>query len=258
MNRFDGRKVVITGGSRGIGLAIAERFVKEGASVIITGRGGTCADAAARLASNHKARVEAFEGNVAEEADARRLAARAKTLFGTVDILVNNAAIARRNRVEDISLAEWNEVIGVNYTGTFLTVRELLPLMRGVGGANIVNIASQAGKRGESLLVHYASSKAAVIGLTKSLALELAPEMRVNCVCPGLIETDMVLEHYEKRAAITGQRPEDVRAELVAKFPLRRLQSAESIASVTTFLASDEANDMTGQAINVTGGMVMD
>ncbi len=258
MTRFEGRNIVITGGSRGIGLSVAERFVEDGASLIITGRGGNSRDAAAALSSKYGTQVESFEGSVDSEEDMAALASHAKDLFGHVDVLVNNAGIAKRNRIEDISLAEWNEVIGVNYTGTFLAVRAMLPLMRGIKGANVVNIASQAGKRGEGFLVHYASSKSAVIGLTKSMALELAPDIRVNAVCPGFIETDMILEHYEKRAAITGQRPEEVKAEMVAKIPLRRMQSADSIANVTAFLASHEAEDMTGQAINVTGGMVME
>jgi NAD(P)-dependent dehydrogenase (short-subunit alcohol dehydrogenase family) len=256
--RFAGRSVVVTGGTRGIGRAIAEAFLTEGARVLITGRGESAVEVAARLAADHGREVLGFAGDVASEPDVRRLAALVKERFGQLDVLVNNAAIARRNRVRDISLSEWNKVMSVNLTGAFLVTRELLDLMRDRPDASIVNIASQAGKRGEALVSHYATSKAALIGLTRSLALELAPGLRVNAVCPGYIETDMILEHYRERGRLTGQSSEAVRDEMAARVPMGRLQSAESIAGVVTFLASDEARDMTGQAVNVTGGMVMD
>lgn len=257
-DRFSGKTAVVTGGTRGIGRAIAVGLAQQGARVVITGTDMSRTQAAAREISSEGGRpVEGIVCQVADESQVVALAAHVGRKYERVDVLVNNAAIARRNPILDISLDEWNEVYGVNVTGTFLTVRELLPLMTGPAPA-IINIASQAGKRGEALLIHYASSKAAQIGLTKSLALELAPRIRVNAICPGFIETDMILEHYQVQARLRGVEPEQVRGEMVAKIPLGRMQSASSVADVALFLASDSARDMTGQAINVTGGMVMD
>ncbi len=258
MSRFAERTAVVTGGTRGIGKAIASALAGEGATVLLTGTDAERSQQVAEeLAAKTGAAVLGTLCDVSKESSVQGLAAVAQDLLGHVDVLINNAAIARRNPIAQISLAEWNEVMSVNVTGTFLTTREMLPLMTGRAPA-VVNVASQAGKRGEALLSHYASSKAAQICMTKSLALELAPHIRVNAVCPGFIETDMILQHYEVQAGLRQISPQDVRAEMLAKIPLGRMQQPESIASLVLFLASDDASDMTGQAVNITGGMVMD
>jgi len=257
-SRFEGQVAVVTGGSRGIGRGIAAALAAEGAEVVITGTDTVRTEtAAAQIATETGQRVSGRACQVADENDVAALAGHVNQLHGRVDVLINNAAIARRNPVTAISTAEWNEVFAVNVTGTFLAVRELLPLMTGDSPA-IVNIASQAGKRGEALLTHYASSKAAQIGLTKSLALELAPRIRVNAVCPGFIETDMILEHYQVQARLRGIEPGQVRAEMLARIPLQRMQTVESVADVAAFLASQDARDLTGLAVSATGGMVME
>jgi 3-oxoacyl-[acyl-carrier protein] reductase len=258
MSRLDGRRAVVTGATRGIGRAIAARLARDGAQVLITGTNLERAEvAASELAKETGTPVHAAACDVSVEEDVRQLRRNAVELFGEVDVLVNNAAVAARNRVTDIPLQEWERVFAVNVTGTFLAVRELVPLMTG-DRANIVNIASQAGKLGEALLVHYSASKAAQINMTKSLALELAPRIRVNAVCPGVIETDMILEHYQVQSVLRGITPEAVRDEIVARTPLARLQTPRSIAAVVAWLVSDDALDMTGQSVNVAGGMVMD
>lgn len=257
-HRFEGQVAVVTGGTRGIGRGIAVALATEGARVVITGTDAARTEAAAvQITAETGQQVTGCACHVADETDVAALSAYVRQLHGRVDLLVNNAAIARRNPITAISTAEWNEVYAVNVTGTFLAVRELLPLMTGDSPA-IVNIASQAGKRGEALLTHYASSKAAQIGLTKSLALELAPRIRVNAVCPGFIETDMILEHYQVQAGLRGIQPDEVRAEMLARIPLQRMQTVESTADVALFLASQAARDVTGLAVSVTGGMVME
>ena len=257
-HRFEGQVAVVTGGSRGIGRGIAAAFAAEGAQVVITGTETARTEAAAaEIADETGGQVTGRACQIADETGVAVLAEHVRQLHGRVDVLVNNAAIARRNPVSALSTAEWDEVYAVNVTGTFLAVRELLPLMTGDCPA-IVNIASQAGKRGEALLTHYASSKAAQIGLTKSLALELAPSIRVNAVCPGYIETDMILEHYQVQARLRGIEPDQVRAEMLARIPLQRMQTVESIAEPALFLASEAARDITGLAMSVTGGMVME
>lgn len=258
MLQLEGMTAVVTGGTRGIGRAIVARLAREGATVLLTGTDAERAkDVAVEIAKGTGGTVLGARCEVSDETSVRALSALALSSLSRVDVLVNNAAIARRNAISDITLAEWNQVMAVNVTGNFLVIRGLLPLMTGRAPA-IVNIASQAGKRGEALLSHYASSKAAQICMTKSFALELAPRIRINAVCPGFVETDMILEHYQVQAGLRGMEPQDVRAEMLVKVPLGRMQKAESIASLVLFLASDESSDMTGQAVNITGGMVMD
>lgn len=256
--RFVDHVAVVSGGSRGIGRGIAAALASEGADVLITGTDSARVEAAAAdISAQTGGHVTGRACQVADEDNVAALAEYARQVYGRVDTLVNNAAIARRNPIEAITTAEWNEVFGVNVTGTFLMIRELLPLMTGKAPV-IINIASQAGKRGEALLTHYASSKAAQIALTKSLALELAPRIRVNAVCPGFIETDMILEHYRVQAHLRGVEPSQIRTEMLDRIPLQRMQTVASIAQVALFLASSAASDMTGQAVNVTGGMVME
>lgn len=258
MSSMQGRNAVITGGTRGIGRAIAEHLVDLGATVSITGTDRCRVQAVAtEIAAAHDGPTVGVDCDVANEPSVVELARQAKAELGVVDVLVTNAAIARRNPVPQISLSEWAEVMAVNVTGTFLSVRELLPLMTGRAPA-IVIVASQSGKRGEALLSHYAASKAAQIGMARSFALEFAPKIRVNAVCPGYVETDMLLEHYDVQGRLLGLTPEQVRDELNARVPLGRMQSAASVASAVAFLAGNESSDITGEAINVCGGMIMD
>lgn len=196
--------------------------------------------------------------DVCSEESVQSLAKKAQSQLGVIHVLVNNAGVATRNPIADITLAEWNGVIETNLTGAFLCTRELLPMLRAAPAPVIVNISSQAGKRGQALLGHYVASKAALIGLTRTLALELAPHFRVNAVCPGQIETDMLRDQYEAESRLLGVTPEEVRANFIQQIPLRRMQSPESIAAVVAFLASEDAMDITGEAINVSGGLVMD
>lgn len=252
------RTAVVTGGTRGIGYAIAHRLAADGVHVMITGTDEERAAQAARsIADSTSSAVVGVRCDVSVEDDVASMASRAAQIFGEVNVLVNNAAIALRGHLTDISLVDWNKIFATNVTGTFLVTRSLVPLMSSAG-ASIVNVASQAGKRGEALLSPYAASKAAQLNLTKSWALELAPRIRVNAVCPGVVETDMILEHYQVQAAIRQIKPEEVRAERLAEIPLGRFQSAQSIAAAVAWLASDEASELTGQSINVVGGMIMD
>lgn len=242
------RVAVVTGGTRGIGLAVAVALQREGTQVIVTGSTPLEADLPAGL--------DYRQCDVRSADDVESLAKRLNDKYGTVHILVNNAAISSRAALVDTSLLDWTRVLEVNLTGTFLMCRAIVPLMRD-GGA-IVNISSQAAKRGEAEIVAYAASKAGQLGLTRSLARELAPDIRVNAVCPAVVETELMLRHYDALATLHGTDSETIRAEYLASIPLGRPQSTESIADAVVFLSGRRASEITGQCLSVDGGMVME
>lgn len=251
MVRYDAqspRVAVVTGGTRGIGFATALALHDERTRVIITG---------SRPPSQElPAGIEYRRCDVSSAEEVEDLAHGVAAEHGVVHILVNNAAISSRAALIDTSLADWSRVLEVNLTGTFLMCRAIVPLMR-AGGA-IVNVSSQAGKRGEPHVLAYAASKAGQLGLTKSLARELAPAIRVNAVCPAVVETDLMLDHYAAMADLRGTSADAIRAEYLAPIPLGRPQSAESIADAVAFLASPQASEITGQCLSVDGGRVME
>jgi NAD(P)-dependent dehydrogenase (short-subunit alcohol dehydrogenase family) len=162
------------------------------------------------------------------------------------------------HKVVDTPESDWDLVMDVNAKGVFLCTKAVLPHMLERGSGNIVNVASQAGKRGYKLFAHYCASKAAVIVFSRGVALEVAPHVRVNCVCPGIVNTDMMEREYAWETAMTGEPKESIKTRWMAGIPMGRFQEPEHVARVVLFLASDDASEMTGQAINITGGMVME
>lgn len=247
--RTDAQRVaVVTGGARGIGLAIATALQEQGARVVVTGP------------SPHPTGLpeglEYQRCDISSADEVQDLAAGLAAHHGRVDVLVNNAAVSARAALVDMSLDDWSRVIDVNLTGTFLMCRAIVPLMP--DGGSIVNVSSQAGKRGEAHVLAYATSKAGQLGLTKSLARELAPRIRVNAVCPAVVETDLMLAHYDALASLRGTNPESVRAEYLAPIPLGRPQTVEAIANAVAFLSSSLASEITGQCLSVDGGLVME
>jgi NAD(P)-dependent dehydrogenase (short-subunit alcohol dehydrogenase family) len=257
MGRFEGRGVVVTGAAQGMGRAISEAFLAEGARVVLADLNEEgVSRTAEELGGNGK--TLGVRCDVTKSDDVSNLISAAVDHLGAVDVFVNNAGTITMRKVVELDEDEWDLVMDVNAKGVFLCTRAILPHMLDRKSGAIVNIASQAGKRGYRLFAHYCASKAAVIVFSKGVALEVAPDVRINCVCPGIVNTDMMEREYAWEEAMTGEPKESIQKRWMAGIPMGRFQEPEHIARVALFLASDEASEMTGQAINVTGGMVME
>ncbi len=238
--------VLVTGSSRGIGAGIARRFAEEGHRVAIHYREREAqARALCTELEETGCSVMLVFGDITQEKQAKEIISRVRERFGFIDILVNNAGIALPTQlVTDTSLADWHRVMETNITGMFLVTNAVLPEMVSQQRGAIVNISSMWGVSGGSCEVAYSSSKAAVIGYTKSLAKEVAPSgIRVNCVAPGFVLTEM-----------TGSFDESTIASICEETPLHRAGMPEDIAAAVLFLASGEASFITGQVLCVDGG----
>jgi len=257
MGRFEGRGVVVTGAAQGMGRAIAEAFISEGARVVLSDLNEEGVfKTAGELGQNGN--TFAVRCDVTKADDVKSLIESAVDHLGAIDVFVNNAGTITMRQVIELGEDEWDLVMGVNAKGVFLCTREVLPHMLDRKSGAIVNVDSQAGKRGYKLFAHYCASKAAVIVFSKGVALEVAPHVRINCVCPGIVNTDMMEREYGWEQAMTGEPKESIQKRWMSGIPMGRFQEPEHIARVALFLASDDASEMTGQAINVTGGMVME
>lgn len=257
---FKGKTVLVTGAAGAIGRGIAFGFCKNGAKVFITDIDAKGLDAAAKEISSGGGRCEHLAADVtkAEQVEAV-VSAASKTFGGRIDILVNVAGIVAQGKVEDITEAEWDRMFDVNCKGTFLFVKNVVPFMKTNKSGKIVNFSSKSGKTGSALLSHYSAAKAAIIGFTQALAYELAEHgITVNCLCPGITESTGVWSTVSAGYVKDLNLPkEDIVKKFTAKVPLKRLAKIKDIVAVTLFLASEGADYMTGQAINVTGGREM-
>jgi NAD(P)-dependent dehydrogenase (short-subunit alcohol dehydrogenase family) len=250
--RLKDRVSIVTGGGSGIGRATALQFAREGACVLV-------ADVDASGAAQTVASIEAAGGraaaevaDVSDEAAAARIARRAVELWGRVDILVNNAASFHHRRVEEATRADWEKVLGVNVMGTSFCSKHAVEDMKTHGGGAIVNVASINGLIAMPDWITYNASKAAVIEMSRSMAMDLGPfGIRVNCVCPGITDTPAL-----RRLLVEfGVTPEEAVAAYVApRCFIKRFGKPEEVAAAITFLASDEASYMTGSTLVVDGG----
>jgi 3-oxoacyl-[acyl-carrier protein] reductase len=246
---LSGKTALVTGGSRGIGRACCEMLARAGARVAFNYRlERPWGERVAQRIGEAGGEAYVLEADVAVREEAEMLVDGAVDRFGRLDIVVNNAGIWTGSPIEEVSDGEWNEMLGINLSGTFHVIRAAVPHMKAAGGGRIINISSTAGQRGEALHAPYAATKGAVIALTKSLAAELAPfGILTNAVAPGWVETDMTTEALDGDA---GQRIRET-------IPVARAGLPEEIASAVLFLASDLATYVNGEILNVNGGSVL-
>jgi sorbitol-6-phosphate 2-dehydrogenase len=252
---------LVTGGAQGLGAALCERLAREGAHVVVADLNLEGAEeTAAAIAAQTGQRTLAIKVDVTDEAQVAAMVDRTVAEFGQLDILVSNAGILISGPVDEFDARRWQAVINVNLVGYFLVAKHATRVMKPLQSGVIIQINSKSGKKGSYKNSAYAASKFGGIGLTQSLALELAEEgIRVNAVCPGNmldspLWTESLFKQYARNQGITE---EEVRQKYIDQVPMKRGCTYEDVANVVVFLASDQSSYMTGQAVNVTGGQEM-
>jgi 3-oxoacyl-[acyl-carrier protein] reductase len=249
MISLQNKNVLVTGGSRGIGKACVESFLKAGANVAFTFQ--SAKNEADKVSSDYSGslKLKQYKLNLAVANDIEKVIGYVLSEFGNVDVLVNNAGIWKEAAIDKMTLDEWNEMMNINLTSTYLITKLLVPGMKKNKFGRIINIASTAGQRGEAFHSHYAASKGGMISLTKSLASELGQHnITVNCVAPGWVVTDMTTDSLSDA---------EIYKKVLGDIPLNKVAQPEEIAGPVLFLASDLASHITGEILNVNGGSVL-
>jgi D-sorbitol dehydrogenase (acceptor) len=257
--RLSGRHALLTGAGGGIGLAVAEAFVREGARCTIADIAATPSAAAQALIAAHDTQAAYIAADVTRSADIAALVGAARQRFGTIDILFNNAAVFDLAPLLESSEAMYHKLFAVNVQGMFFVMQAVLAQMvEAKAAGSVINLASQAGRRGEALVSHYCATKAAVISYTQSAALAMAPHgIRVNAIAPGVIDTPMWAHVDALFAKHEGLAPGEKKAAVGRAVPLGRMGRPDDIAGAAVFLASADAGYITAQTLNVDGGNVM-
>ncbi len=290
--RFSDKVAIVTGAGQGIGKGVAARLAREGAQVIIAEYNADTAAAAAREIENSGGKAAPYRIDIADAAAVRQMVADVAAAWGHIDILVNNAGLAQTKPMMELTEADWDRVVDVNMRGTFFClqavaaqmIRQAPAELREAGPADIfattadqaaraaaaaaslagsygkiVNFSSVSGRRGRPLSTHYAATKAAIISITQSAALALAPyRINVNAVCPGIVPTTMWEKIDEDRASLFGAKPGEAMAAFIQQVPLKRAATPGDLAGAVAFLCSADADYITGQSLNVDGGFEMD
>ncbi|AVK83138.1 beta-ketoacyl-ACP reductase [Lysinibacillus sp. B2A1] len=248
MRKLEGKVAVVTGASRGIGRAIALKLADEGAKVVVNYSGSQAkAEEVVTMIQENGGEAIAVQASVSQTEEVTALMDKAVKTFGSLDILVNNAGITRDNLLMRMKEDEWDDVLATNLKGVFLCTKAVTRQMMKQRAGRIINISSIVGVAGNAGQANYVAAKAGVIGLTKTTAKELASRnILVNAIAPGFIETEM-----------TDQLSEELKQGMLTQIPLAKLGQPEDIAKAVAFLASDDANYMTGQTLHIDGGMVM-
>jgi NAD(P)-dependent dehydrogenase (short-subunit alcohol dehydrogenase family) len=255
--KLAGKVAIITGGGKGIGRAIALSFAKEGAKVLVNGTTKEAIEAVAEQINQAGARAIAFQADIADEGNVKRMMETARSEFGRIDILVNNSGIAGPTApVVNVSLEDWQRTFDVNLTGAFLCAKYALPGMIEQKSGCLLNITSVGGLGGYALRSPYSASKWGMIGLTKTLALEVGRHnINVNAIAPGPVRGPRIEAVLQKRAEQLGRSFAEVEQEMVEGSALKRMVENEDIAAMALFLASEEGRNITGETINISGGM---
>ena len=254
-----GKSAIVTGGARSIGKAIVEGLVGEGTNVAIADVLIDMARGVAEQLNSDDVRVFAIKTDVSKKTDVENLTQAALKEFDKIDILVNAAGIIRVTKFLDIEEQEWNQIFDINAKGVYLATRAVAPHMVSRREGKIVNISSRAGKDSVPELSHYGASKFAIIGLTQSIAKELAEyNINVNAICPGNLRNDMWEKISDARSRRTGETEQEIFDKQISTIPLKRMQLPEDIANVALFLCSEVARNITGESINVNGGSLTD
>jgi len=249
MISLENKNVLVTGGSRGIGKACVELFLKSGANVAFTFQ--SAKDEADKLLSGYSgsSKIKYYQVDLFDTDDIEKAIRNVLRDFNHIDVLVNNAGIWKEAAIDEMTLNEWNEMININLTSTYLITKLIVPGMKKNNFGRIINIASTAGQRGEAFHSHYAASKGGMISLTKSLASELGKHnITVNCVAPGWVITDMTIDSLADS---------ETNKKVIGDIPLNKIAKPEEIAGPVLFLASNLASHITGEILNVNGGSVL-
>jgi sorbitol-6-phosphate 2-dehydrogenase len=260
MGQLQGRVAVVTGGAQGLGAALCRRLAQEGATVVVADIRLCGAEGVARAILADGGRALAVPVDVTDETQVRAMVERTVAEWGRLDLLVANAGIVIPAPVDEMTLEQWHAVIDVNLTGYFLCAKHAARIMKRQRNGGIIQINSKSGKRGSAKNSAYAASKFGGLGLTQSLALELAEYgIRVNAICPGnLLDSPLWVDSlYSQYATRLGIGVAEVRQRYIDQVPMKRGCTYEDVTNVVVFLASDHAGYMTGQAVNVTGGQEM-
>ena len=254
--RLSGKVAFVTGASRGIGEAISRRFAAEGARVALAARDEAASQSIASDIERRGGQAVAIGCDVTLAVSVSSAIAGVVSKWGRIDILVNNAGLGGPTPLDDPDDSRWDAIIATNLTAVFRVTRDAAPFMP--PGSRVINMSSVLGRFGVANLGAYCASKHGVIGLTRALALELAPrQITVNAICPGWVETDMSRDGFRRIGKLTGKTEQDGRQAAAKMAPLGRVLDPEEIAGIAAYLASLEAKSITGQAIVVDGGQVM-
>jgi meso-butanediol dehydrogenase/(S,S)-butanediol dehydrogenase/diacetyl reductase len=251
--KLDNKVALITGGGSGIGAAVAERFIHDGARVCITGRRQQMLQNVAKSLPSDK--ITICSGDVSRADDVSKMIDTTVKFGGKLDILVNNAAITSAAPVADLDYAKWMEVIGVNLSGPFLLMKAAIPHMLKAGKGSIINIASIGGMRCLPGMPAYCTTKAALIMLTQQAALDYGrANIRCNAVCPGGVKTDMTIKDFGQFGTMLNIEPDTFLNQIAKEIPMKRFAASSEIGGLCSYLASDDSSYMNGAVITIDGG----
>jgi len=256
--RLEGRRALITGASRGIGLGIAQHFVEEGAEVMLSATNGRLLHEVQASLAKDDARVASAVVDVSDPDSCRGLVERTREVLGGIDVLVNAAGIYIAKPFLDYSYEQFDRVQKVNLYGTFNLMQEVLPEMIDRGYGKVINIASTAGKWGSRNQTAYNAAKHGVVGMTRSVALEVGRSgITVNAICPGWVQTDLLDDFLSSHALLNGSTVSAIREESLSKVPIGRFLEVSECGHLAVYLASSESDGMTGQSLLLDGGLLL-